>query len=168
MTPKPQHTAGPWEIDKDPPNIGDGVERKFIQATHCKYISDGEEVVGAKDICHVRRNVFRMVPGEWEANAELIAAAPETAANCDHLIAMNKEINALNDKLQAEKAELVEAMKSIRCEVRKAIDTVSGMYGHTGDKLCGIITFIRNTAQSAIANTNEKQKETHSETSSPS
>ena len=72
-----QHTKGPWEIDKDPPHIPDGIKRKFIQATHCKYISDGEEVVGTKDICHVHTNVFRMVPGEWEANAHLIAAAPE-------------------------------------------------------------------------------------------
>ena len=87
-----QHTPGPWQIDKNPPNIGDGIKRKFIQATHCKYISDGEEVVGVKDICHVHTSAFRMVPGEWEANAALIASAPTLQARIEELEAENQKL----------------------------------------------------------------------------
>jgi len=70
-------------------------------------------------------------PEEAKANADLFAAAPATLQQRD---------------------ELLEAIERIESQAREAVAVVSGQWhGVVGDKLCAIVTYIRNQARSAIA-----------------
>jgi len=78
---------------------------------------------------------------------------------------IDKHTAAERDKLKGEKAELVEGIKRIEDQASKAVAVVSTIPGDRGDKLCAIVTCIRNKTYTLIAKHDKQQKETHSETS---
>lgn len=94
---KQSHTPGPWDIHGDPHS-----------ATYY--------VHGANRVCDlVKPQGFSRTPRETEANARLIAAAPDLLAACQQAM----EWLALSDPEQ-EHPGVVKAIKSCRHAIAKA------------------------------------------------
>ena len=72
-----------------------------------------------------------------DANAALIAAAPSTARQRDELLA---------------------AIKKIEDQASQAVAVVSTMPGAIGDKLCALVTYVRNQARAAISDAEKEMK----------
>lgn len=89
MSDQPKFTPGPWEIVYDPDPIGDANEPTAIQACHTfAPWASAENGQRLAIICTLYESDF---PGH-EANARLIAAAPDLYEACSNvLVALNPE-----------------------------------------------------------------------------
>lgn len=135
MPEKTKHTPGPWRVIEE-----EGCDRYGIDSTELSIIVFGSDELDEDGGCGVQGNTRE----EMAANADIIAAAPETAEE--------------RDGLRESNADLIEALKTLLGEKKvKGIDgcrmfcDTCGSPFPDSDRLCHHEECPANIARAAIA-----------------
>ena len=132
-----EHTPGPWVFRSD--------DMKIIHKS-------GPSLTDNLHIATISRQGL-----ETDANARLIAAAPETAAERDSLRLLNTNLlaaqdtnNAERDRLKAVNAELVEALTFVS-DACTRLNDARAVATHDKEMLIEEFTDIENNARAVLA-----------------